>query len=300
MTLDLTKIHELIASSTARLITIVGPTCSGKTALSLALAQKLQLPIINADSRLIYADMNIGSAKPNSTELALAPHYLINLKQVNQGYSSSEYRDDFDKTMEKFSRAIVVGGTGLYIKTAIANLDLPPYAPNPELRAKLAKYSIQELQELLTQLDSNALSQIDKNNPLRLIRAIEITSQSNKPLAQSIKTKKSDRYSALYIGVNFNKRETLYNLIDQRVIAMIEQGLIEETQNLIDRFGITRALTSTIGYREIVSFLNNEISKQEAIELIQKRTRNYAKRQLTWFRAQPNINWFYHDAEVHT
>lgn len=286
-------IHNLIANDSSRIIVVLGPTCSGKTALSIELAESLSLPIVNADSRLIYQDMCIGTAKPTEEELLKAKHHLIDIKRPDESYSASEYSQDFNALMNRESKVILVGGTGLYLKAALGSLDLSSYPPSPALRATLTQKTTEELKEILLSLDPNP--GVDLNNPIRLIRAIEIVSQSGKPLRESLHKESDSRYSAIYLGLNFRDREKLYDLINKRVLTMIDLGLVQEVESLLSIYGKTQVLMSTIGYKEIIAHLEGDCSLDSAIGLIQQRTRNYAKRQLTWFRAQSNIHWFYND-----
>lgn len=277
-------------------IVVVGPTCTGKTDLSIAIAESLKLPIINADSRLIFAEMNIGTAKPSPEELNQATHYLVNIKKPNETYSAGDYRKDFDMVVRELNqKAIVVGGTGLYIRTALENLDMPEVNTDENLRAELKNLSLEDLRKKLFILDPNAGVQVDLNNPIRIIRAIEIISISGKPLEDNRNKALENRYSSRFYGLNFHKRQNLYDLIDKRVIRMIDQGLVQEVKELIDRYGISRTLMSTIGYKEIIEHLQGQYSLEEAITQIQKKTRNYAKRQITWFKANPDIQWLYQD-----
>lgn len=287
-----------ITQNPKEFIAIVGPTCTGKTDLSLALAQELQVPIINADSRLIYAEMNIGTAKPTQHELNLATHYLVNIRKPNESYSAGDYRRDFDQIiskLEQMPKAIVVGGTGLYLRSALENLEMPTINRDEVLREELKSKSLEELVSTLNQLDPNAHELIDIQNKIRIIRAIEIIQHSGKALLDNRSKTSENRYSTAFYGLNFHNRETLYDLINTRVIRMIEQGLIPEVESLIKQYGVTTTMLATIGYKEIIAYQQDQYSLADAIALIQQRTRNYAKRQLTWFRANQEIQWLYHD-----
>ncbi len=294
--------QELLKTNNTDLLVILGPTATGKSDLALILAQELQIPIINCDSRLIYDEMNIGTAKPNAQELASAKHYLINIRKPNEQYSAGEYKQDFDDLFsqlphqESQPKAIMVGGTGLYIDAALDLLALTNNSSNPELRNELQTQDLPSLQKLLLELDSQAASSIDINNPRRIIRAIELLKANPQASLQSLRKKNSQpKYPSLFIGLNFKDRETLYSRINSRVLKMIEAGLENEVKSLYEQYGAIPILQNTIGYSDMLNYLDKQISLDEAIALIQKRSRNYAKRQLTWFKARSYIHWFYYD-----
>jgi tRNA dimethylallyltransferase len=284
-------------------VAIVGPTCTGKTDLAIDLAKKLDLEIINCDSRLIFSEMNIGTAKPSEAELNLVKHHLVNIKMPNQTYSAGEYRQDFDKVIKainfdnnsKKPQVLVVGGTGLYVRAALDNLEMPTISRDHELRAELNKLELNELQNILDDLDSTARFEIDIKNKVRIIRAIEIVKLSGKPLKESRSKASSNRYNTAYFGLNFQKRRKLYDLIDSRVVRMINKGLVHEVEALVNNYGITETLLGTIGYKEIIGYLNQEYSLSQARRMIQKKTRLYAKRQMTWFNQNPQLKWLYND-----
>ncbi len=299
-----------LESNPRELIAIVGPTCTGKTDLSIALAKELNLPVINADSRLIYQEMNIGTAKPTDDELKQVPHHLVNIRKPNETYSAGDYRRDFDAVISGFpeKRAIVVGGTGLYLRSALENLEMPAISRNDSLRQILETKNLGELVDQLDELDSQARNEVDIKNKIRVIRAIEILKASGKPLSESRSKASTNRYQVNYYGLNFHNRQALYDLIDLRVTKMMDAGLLQEVEALVANYGVTQTLLATIGYKEMISYINGETSLDSAIDLIRKRTRNYAKRQITWFKnlfeklpegtsqISPNceISWLYH------
>lgn len=304
---------DFIEVDSARpIISIVGPSCTGKTGLSLYLAKKLGLEIINADSRLIYSEMNVGTAKPSEEELASVKHHLVNIRNPDENYSSGEYRKDFDKLIKEasgiknsingqrdeqpdFSReikpVIVVGGTGMYLRAALEDLDMPEYDGDLEYRKELEARPLEELQKLLQKLDRDAYHSIDIHNKRRLARAIEFVEKTGEKFSAQKKKLSNDRYGVQWIGLNFENREDLYELIDLRVHKMIEAGLVDEVKALFEKYGKTNILMNTIGYGEIIEYLEGELSLDQAIALIQKKTRNYAKRQVTWFKSNPRIKW---------
>jgi tRNA dimethylallyltransferase len=291
----LKEIIDGIQKDPRNIIAILGPTCSGKTSLALALAEKLGFEIINADSRLVFREMSIGTAKPSEEELSIIKHHLIDIRNPDQNYSAAEYRSDFDLLMRKLDKAIVVGGTGLYLRAALEDLDMPAIPQDYALREDLQAKSLEDLQAELKLLDPDAVTMIDMKNKVRLIRAIEQLKSSGLKLADLRKKLTKDRYDAHYIGLNYHSRDTLYELINKRVLEMIDKGLVQEVQLLLKKYGVTPILMNTIGYGEIINYLQANFNLDEAIALIQQRTRIYAKKQITWFKANPRIKWYYRD-----
>ncbi len=274
-------------------IAIVGATASGKTAYSIELAKKLDGEIISADSRLVYKGFNIGTAKPTKEEMQGIPHYMIDIVEPDFDYSAGLYKQQakqvIDKITTKGKTPIIVGGTGLYIDILLKNYDLPQIEANKELREELKTYTKEDLYNKLLELDPEAGETIDKNDGKKIIRAIEIIKTTKKTLKDSRGINQSE-YDIKWIGKNFD-RKTLYERIDKRVDLMVEMGLIEETKSLLKNYGRIPNLVNTIGYREIIGYLDNKYSLEESLELLKKNTRNYAKRQLTWFRRNPEIEW---------
>ena len=276
-----------------KVIAIVGATASGKTAYSIDLAKKINGEIISADSRLVYKGFNIGTAKPTIEEREGIPHYLIDIVEPEFDYSAGIYKQEATKIINKITERghipIIVGGTGLYIDILLKNFSLPQIEPNRKLREKLYKLDIEKLYQVLEEKDTDAAQSIDKNDRKKIIRAIEIINTTGKSLKDSRGIEDS-QYDVEWIGRNFD-RKTLYERIDKRIELMIEAGLLEETKQLLDKHGRIPNLINTIGYREIIGYLDNNYSLEEAKELLKKNTRNYAKRQLTWFRKNSEIKW---------
>ncbi len=274
-------------------IAIVGATASGKTAYSIELAKKLDGEIISADSRLVYKGFDIGTAKPEITERENIPHHLIDIVEPEFDYSAGLYKQQAkEKIIEIFKKGktpIIVGGTGLYLNILLKNYDLPQISPNKEFRNKLSTLESQELYELLKTQDIESAETINQNDRKKIIRALEIINETGKPLS-STRGIKEPEFNVKWIGRNFD-RETLYKRIDDRVDIMIDKGLIKETQNLLTKHGRIPNLINTIGYREILGYIDNKYSLEDAKELLKKNTRNYAKRQLTWFRKNEDIEW---------
>ena len=274
-------------------IAIVGATASGKTAYSIELAKEIDGEIISADSRLVYKGFNIGAAKPTIEERQGIPHYMIDIVEPDFEYSAGLYKQQAKKIINDIIKRgktpIIAGGTGLYIDILLKNYDLPEIPADRPLREELKKYTKDDLYNKLLELDSDAGEIIDKNDSKKIIRAIEIIKTTGKSLKNSRGIKPSE-YNIKWIGKNFD-RKTLYERIDKRVDIMIENGLVEETKGLLDKYGDIPNITSTIGYREISGYLYDKYSLEEGIALLKKNTRNYAKRQLTWFRKNTDIIW---------
>lgn len=276
-----------------RVIAVVGATASGKTSYAIELAKKINGEIISADSRLVYKGMDIGTAKPTIDEMQEIPHYMIDVVEPEYNYSVGLYVKEAKKHItDIISRCkvpIVVGGTGLYFRVLLENYDLPDVKPDYELRKELSSYSYEKLLEMLTKLDEKAANSVEKNDKKKLIRYIEIIKLAGKPL-DLVRGVKEKEFNVEWVGLNF-PREILYDRINKRVDLMIEQGLIDETKKLLQKHGRISNITDTIGYREVLSYLDGELSLDEAKDKLKQNTRNYAKRQLTWFRKNEQINW---------
>lgn len=276
-----------------RVIAVVGATASGKTSYAIELAKKINGEIISADSRLVYKGMDIGTAKPTIDEMQEIPHYMIDVVEPEYNYSVGLYVKEAKKHItDIISRGkvpIVVGGTGLYFRVLLENYDLPDVKPDYELRKELSSYSYEELLEMLTKLDEKAVNSVEKNDKKKLIRYIEIIKLAGKPL-DLVRGVKEKEFNVEWVGLNF-PREILYDRINKRVDLMIEQGLIDETKKLLQKHGRISNITDTIGYREVLSYLDGKLSLDEAKDKLKQNTRNYAKRQLTWFRKNEQINW---------
>lgn len=276
-----------------KVIAIVGPTASGKTAYSIELAKQINGEIISADSRYVYKGFDIGTAKPTKEEQDGIPHYMIDIVEPEFEYSAGLYKQEASKLISEINSKgkipIITGGTGLYIDILLKNYDLPQIEANRELRDSLMQLETETLFEKLAKLDKDATNIIDSNDRKKIIRAIEIITTSGKTLNETRGIGES-KYEIEWLGKNFD-RDTLYARIDKRVDIMVETGLIEETKALLQKHGKIPNLVNTIGYREIISYLDNNCSLEEALDLLKKNTRNYAKRQLTWFRRNQDIKW---------
>lgn len=281
-----------------KIIAIVGPTASGKTGLSLALAKKFNGEIVNADSRQVYRGMDIGTAKePKDAagEEYIAGgvrHHLLDIVNPDEEFTLAHYKkvafEVIDEILSRGKLPIVVGGTGLYVRTIVNNPDIPAVAPDLKLREKLEKMSDGERAELLKNLDPKTAEKIDMKNPRRVIRAIEVAMSGESFL--DLQNKFNPRYDVLQIGLAV-EREELYKRINARVDQQIEDGLAEEVKNLARKYSWSLPAMSGIGYKQIGSYLREEAVLPEAIEMIKRDTRHYAKRQMTWFKKDERIKW---------
>ncbi|HDP75527.1 MAG TPA: tRNA (adenosine(37)-N6)-dimethylallyltransferase MiaA [Bacteroidales bacterium] len=282
------------------LIVLLGPTGVGKTKLSLYIANHFNAPIISSDSRQFYREMRIGTAFPTDWELAQAQHYLVGHKSVTERYSCGMFElealDLLKQTYLSSNFAILVGGSGLYIDALLYGIDNFP-TPDPELRKSLHQQlkneGIEGLRNQLKLLDPDYYNQVDLKNPQRVLKAVEVCLQTGKTYTSFLTRPKKERsFTAIKIGLN-RPREELYERINKRVDEMIEQGLVEEVRSLMP-YRNFNAL-STVGYKEIFQYLDGEITLEQAIELIKRNTRRYAKRQLTWWGRDNKITWFHPD-----
>ncbi|MCF8254783.1 MAG: tRNA (adenosine(37)-N6)-dimethylallyltransferase MiaA [Bacteroidia bacterium] len=280
------------------LIVVTGPTAVGKTKLAIELAQHFNTEIISADSRQFYKEMSIGTAKPTADELAQVPHHFVNNCSIQEEYSAGDFERealDFSKQFFGSNRNILiaVGGSGLYVKALCEGLDdMPPvdYELRNHLIASYEKEGINWLQKEMERLDPIKFQSVDQRNPQRLMRMIEIHHQ-----APFIKKEKLPRpFRVIKIGVDL-PREILYNRINKRVDQMMELGLEAEVKSLLP-FKDLNAL-QTVGYSEFFDYFDGQINLDRAVELVKQHSRNYAKRQLTWFRADADIKWFSPDKQ---
>lgn len=282
-------------------IIILGATATGKTGLSIKLAQRLNTEIINADSMYIYDKLNIGTAKPTETEMNNIKHHLIGFVDPQNTFNVSMYRIEAEKIINDFKREnklpIIVGGTGFYIDSLIKNYSYGETIKNEEIRNSLEndfrENGLDYLYNKLIQVDPESTNKIHKNDKTRIIRALEIFYSSGQRKSEIINLNEPILKNPLIIGLNI-PRETLYERINKRVDLMLSEGLIDEVQTLYNS-GLTPENSQSmkgIGYKEIVDYLRENISIEEAIEKVKQHTRNYAKRQITWFKRNDNIIWF--------
>lgn len=281
--------------SKQKIIAIAGPSASGKTALAVLLAKELNGEIISVDSRQIYKGLDIGSAKPTKDERQGIVHHLMDIIEVTQPYSVADFCDMANEVIKDIvSRGklpILAGGTGLYFRTLLQDFDLPRVAPNEELREELNKKSSEELYSMLSLKDYDIAQKIHFNNKVKIIRALEVCITLGIPMSK-VQKKKESPYDVLWIGLNTPDREYLYERINKRVEIMMEQGLLKEAKELFEKYGENNILLNTIGYQEFLPYFKEETDLNTAIELLKQNTRRYAKRQISWFNANKDINWF--------
>jgi tRNA dimethylallyltransferase len=285
------------------LLIVAGPTASGKTALGIELAQQYQTEILSADSRQFYREMEIGTAKPSAQELAAARHHFVNSLSIEQAYNIGDFERDALAFLAHFYQqyhvAVMVGGSGLYIKAVCEGLDVFPevvVGVRDALMALLEREGIGALQEELAQADPVYYKKVDRANPHRLIRALEICRSTGQPFSSfQGKARPPRPFHSLTIAIDWERQE-LYTRINQRVDLMVQAGLVEEARAL----HLHQQLNAlqTVGYRELFDHFNGLTDLPTAIELIKRNTRRYAKRQLTWLRKQAHVHWVSPDVDV--
>lgn len=298
------KISHKAASHERPLVVLAGPTASGKTSLAIRLAEEFDGEIVSCDSVAVYREMEIGTAKPSAEERAMVPHHLIDVacpdEQVTAGDYSRMAREALAGISGRRRLPIVAGGTGLYLRALIDGL-FPAPAARPELRGRLrervAKRGPEHLHRVLARLDHAAAQAIHANDVPKVIRAIEVSLASEdakrSPMTKQWQQKGRDRlegYKILRLGLN-PPRARLYERINQRAAAMFDRGLIEETSRLIERYGRECRALLSLGYAQAAAVLADAMTREDAIAAAQQGHRNYAKRQMTWFRREPEMHW---------
>ncbi len=283
-----------------RVIVICGPTASGKTSLSIELAKKINGEIISCDSMQIYKEMDIGTAKPTEEEKQGIKHYLLDFVSPEDRYSVADFKKDAKKAIkeiiEKGKVPIVVGGTGLYVDSLIYEVEYPDIEFDEKYREQLEqrvqKEGLEVLYKEAKKIDEKAMEKISPNDKKRILRILEIYHATGKTKTeQEIESRKKDvEYDYMVYALNWD-RQTLYDRINLRVDKMIENGLIREVQEILKKHKNFPTAMQGLGYKEVVEYLNGDISKEEMIEKIKQETRRYAKRQMTWFRKNKQTIW---------
>jgi len=296
------------AKNKSNLLVICGATAVGKTALSIKVAQAFSAEIVSADSRQFYTEMNIGTAKPSAQELAAVPHHFVNNISIHRkSYSAGKYEVEVLDFLEQYfkanSIAVMVGGAGLFINAVCSGFDsFSNAAGNKEesdanvytARKFLNTQTLEWLQNEVERLDPEYYEKVDRKNPVRLKRALEIIYSTGKKYSEQRIGKKTERpFNIIKVGLEL-PREALFARINNRVDAMMENGLMEEVKDLY--LHKKKPALNTVGYEELFDVIEDKISLPGAIELIKKNTRNYAKRQMTWFKKDDNVQWFAPDA----
>jgi tRNA dimethylallyltransferase len=283
------------------LVAIVGPTGSGKTALSLALAERFSGEIVNCDSVALYREFEIGTAKPSASERARAPHHLLDIAEPNEHVTAGEYarraREALEEIKSRGNLPIVVGGTGLYLRALLEGL-FPGPQRSETLRERLRRIrdekSAAHLHRILLRLDREAAARIHPNDQPKLIRAIEVCLSARQKMSELWQRGREPLpgFRILRIGLD-PERDALYTRINERARQMFENGLVEETRCLLEKYGESAYPLASLGYKQAVQFLRGEIDIKLAIWAAQQAHRNYAKRQMTWFRREPEVHWLH-------
>ncbi|MCX8010696.1 MAG: tRNA (adenosine(37)-N6)-dimethylallyltransferase MiaA [Ignavibacteria bacterium] len=287
-------------------IAIVGPTCAGKTDVAFHLAKELNTEIISCDSRQVYKELTIGTAKPPEDYLHQVRHHFINHISINNNYNAGKFAAEalnvLEKLFDKGKIPIVVGGSGLYLNALIYGIfETENISPSirEKLQRELEEKGLEYLCEKLKTIDAEKYQTIDRNNSRRVIRALEVYEHTGIPISKLHREKHSHRnFNAKLFGLNWDRKK-LYERINKRVDQMLSYGLIYEVRNVLTQ-GYDKNLNAlqTVGYKEVIDYLESRVSYEEMVELIKKNTRRYAKRQMTWFRKNKNIVWFDVDEEI--
>ena len=274
-----------------KLIVICGATATGKSGLALSLAQRLDTIILSADSRQVYRDFDIGTAKPNVAEQKLVPHYLIDICEPTRIMTLADYQEQAQTLIASLEvkPLLLVGGTGLYIRSIVQGMKIPRVAPQPELRSQLESLGQFQLYPMLQQVDPIAAQKIHAHDLVRTLRALEVYYTTGIPISEQ-QGENPPNYPILQICLDSNA-EYLDVRIRKRTEQMIADGLVGEVEYLCQKYGTDLSLLNTLGYQEIKQYLAREINLEEAIDLIALHTRQFAKRQRTWFRQSPNIEY---------
>ncbi len=289
-----------------QLICIAGPTASGKTALSVALAKQLNTAIVSADSMQLYQEMNIGTAKPALEERQGVPHYMLDICPATEEFSVARYAQLADEVCQSILSQgkipIVVGGTGLYMNALIEGNVFSGEEKNTKRRQELEQLALEQgnevLHQMLRQVDPESADRLHPNNRKRVIRAIEVFEQTGMTIGEFNRLHKppEPRYQAHMIGLCPESREILYDRINRRVDRMMEEGLLEETKGLWEKGLLVGTAGQAIGYKELIPYLENQADLPSCIEKLKQDSRNYAKRQLTWLKKDDRIHWIYYNS----
>jgi len=286
-----------------KVIAVVGPTASGKTELAVSLAEELGGEVISADSMQIYKYMNIATAKPTKEEMRGIPHYLIDFVEPGETFSVARYVELAHRLIREITQRgklpIIAGGTGLYVDSLLKNIEFSPQKSDERLREELNALAAEKGGEyilaLLREIDPETAARLHPNDLSRIIRGIEIFRITGVTMSQQLERSHGEQiYDAFYIGIDLRDREKLYQRINTRVDIMLQQGLVDELKDLEKR-GFSSTAAQAIGYKELYGWHKGEMSFEQAVEELKRGTRRYAKRQLTWFRKNEEINWFYRE-----
>ena len=285
-------------------IAVVGPTASGKTSLSIEIAKRFRGQVVSADSMQIYEKMNIATAKPTDDEMQGVPHHLIGFQPIDKKFSVAEYvtlaKECIEKIHNQGDLPVVAGGTGLYVDSLLQNIQFSKEEGNNELRNELTEMFDQKgaefMLEALREIDPKTAEKLHLNDKSRIIRALEIYKATGKTMTEQkiLSREEESPFEVLYIGINYRDRNVLYDRINRRVDIMLENGLLDEAKDFYN-IDADKTACQAIGYKELAPYFNGEKSLEDCLESLKIETRHYAKRQLTWFRKNENINWVYPD-----
>lgn len=286
----------VFSTNVPSLIAICGPTATGKSGLAIALAQRLNAVILSADSRQVYQDFDIGTAKPTIAEQQQVPHYLIDICSPTTTLTLAEYQQQAQGLIKKFHASpkvtpLLVGGTGLYLRAVVQGLKIPKVAPQPELRSQLQSLGQMQCYSFLQQVDPISAQKIHPNDQVRTLRALEVFYTSGEPISAQ-QGESPPKYPILQIGLDCTDIDTLTRRIERRTAQMLAAGFVAEVETLCQKYGFDLPLLDTLGYQEMKQYLAGEIPLAEAQVLTVLHTRQFAKRQRTWFRAESAIAWF--------
>lgn len=286
------------------IIAVVGPTASGKTSLSIEIAKRFNGQVVSADSMQIYEKMNIATAKPTDDEMQGIPHHLIGFQPINKKFSVAEYVQLANECIEKIHNAgdlpVVAGGTGLYVDSLLQNIQFSKEESNTQIRNELTEIFQEKGAEFmlnwLREIDPETANRLHLNDKSRIIRALEIYKLTGKTLTeQKVLSRLEDSpYDVLYIGINYRDRNVLYDRINLRVDLMLKNGLLEEAEEFYN-IPADKTACQAIGYKELAPYFRGDLALEDCVEKLKLETRHYAKRQLTWFRKNENLNWVYPD-----
>lgn len=289
-----------------KIVVICGPTASGKTALSIALAKAFDGEVVSADSMQIYRRMDIGTAKPTREEMDGVPHHMLDVAEPGEAYSVSRYVEEATACVEDIlargKLPIVCGGTGLYIDGLIRGTDYQPAGTNNGIREQLeGEWEAQGAEQMMARLaaaDPDSAARLHLSDKRRILRALEVYLATGETITvHNARTKAiPPRYEAVMIGLNTEPRQILYDRIDRRVGIMLEQGLLQEVQSLLEDGLLEGTAAQAIGYKELLAYFRGEMTLETAADLIRQKSRNYAKRQLTWFRRDERVKWIVYNA----
>ena len=289
-----------------KIVVICGPTASGKTALSIALAKAFDGEVVSADSMQIYRRMDIGTAKPTKEEMDGVPHHMLDVAEPGEAYSVSRYVEEATACVEDIlargKLPIVCGGTGLYIDGLIRGTDYQPAGTDNGIREQLeGEWETQGAEQMMARLaavDPDSAARLHLSDKRRILRALEVYLATGETITvHNARTKAiPPRYEAVMIGLNTEPRQILYDRIDRRVGGMLEQGLLQEVQSLLEDGLLEGTAAQAIGYKELLAYFRGEMTLETAADLIRQKSRNYAKRQLTWFRRDERVKWIVYNA----